>query len=181
MSGRFFDPASGRRPVRRPKADQEVRPTEFMSRILIVGYGNPLRGDDAFGWRVAESLLALEHDPAVEILCLHQLTPELMDPLSRADLAIFIDACAGEEPGAIVERRIDPESANRASFTHHATPEALLAGARTLYGRAAEGVMISVAGADFSLRSELSPTVSSRLDEVIAATLRLIATRCTLP
>src|ERR1017187_6668201 len=94
-----------------------------MSRILIIGYGNPLRGDDAFGWRVAERLLELNHDPAVEILCLHQLTPELMDPLSRADFAIFIDACAGGKPGAIAERRIEAGAAGTASFTHHATPK----------------------------------------------------------
>jgi hydrogenase maturation protease len=151
-----------------------------MSRILILGYGNPLRGDDAFGWRVAERLLELPPDPAVEILCLHQLTPELMDPLSRADFAIFIDAAASGEPGAMVERRIDPASAANAAFTHHATPEALLAGARALYGRAPEAVMISVAGADFSLGAELSPAVSSRFDEVIAAVLHLIAARCKL-
>ena len=101
-----------------------------MPRILIVGYGNPLRGDDAFGQRVAGRLLQLPPDPAVEILSLHQLTPELMDPLSRADFAIFIDAGASGEPGAVVERRIDPQSANRVAFTHQATPEALLSGAR---------------------------------------------------
>jgi hydrogenase maturation protease len=146
-----------------------------MARILIVGYGNPLRGDDAFGWRVAQRLLELPHDPSIEILCLHQLTPELMDPLSRADFAIFIDASAGEEPGAIFERRIEPQPAARASFTHHATPEALLAGARALYGQAAEAVMISVAGADFSLGTQLSPPVAGRLAEAISAVLRLIA------
>jgi hydrogenase maturation protease len=143
-----------------------------MARVLIVGYGNPLRGDDAFGWRVAERLLELPQDPAIEILALHQLTPELMDPLSRADCAIFIDAAATGEPGAIVERRVEPQPADRVSFTHHATPEALLAGARALYGRNAKSVMISVAGADFSFGSELSPVVSSRLDGVIATVLR---------
>ena len=105
-------------------------------------------------------------------------SPELMDPLSRADFAIFIDASAVGKPGAIVERRIEPESADRASFTHHATPEALLAGASTLYGRAAEAIMISVAGADFSLGSKLSLTAGSQLDEVVSAALRLIAAHC---
>jgi hydrogenase maturation protease len=148
-----------------------------MSRILIFGYGNTLRGDDAFGWRVAERLLQLPHGPQVETHCLHQLTPELMDPLSRADFAIFIDAAASGEPGAMVERRVAAESAGSAAFTHQATPEALLAGARTLYGRAAEAVMISVAGADFSLGAELSPPVAGRLEEAVSAVLRLIAAR----
>ena len=27
-----------------------------MARLLIIGYGNPLRGDDGLGWRAAEDL-----------------------------------------------------------------------------------------------------------------------------
>jgi hydrogenase maturation protease len=145
-----------------------------MSRVLILCYGNPLRGDDAFGWRVAERLLECPPDPSIEILCLHQLTPEIMDPLSRSDFAIFIDAAATGDPGAILEHRIDPDPAASAAFTHHATPEALLAGARTLYGRAPEAVMISVAGADFSLGAELSSLVSARLEEAVGAVLRML-------
>jgi hydrogenase maturation protease len=147
--------------------------------ILILGYGNTLRGDDAFGPRVAELLLGRVQDPSVEILSLHQLTPELMEPLSRAALAIFIDAAAVGEPGAIVERRLDPAAAP-AAFTHHATPEGLLAGARALYGCAPEAVLISVAAADFGLGAELSPAVSSHLDEVADTALRLAMARCKL-
>jgi hydrogenase maturation protease len=146
-----------------------------MTRILIVGYGNPIRGDDALGWRAAERLRELVTDPDVEILTLHQLAPELMEPLSQVDLAIFIDAAAaGPEPGAVLERRIEPRASGAASFTHHATPEALLWAARALYGRAAEGRMISVTGADFSYSMDLSPTVQARLEDVVAAVLRLI-------
>jgi hydrogenase maturation protease len=116
--------------------------------------------------------LEIAPDPDVEILCLHQLTPELMEPLSQAEVAIFIDAAAKGEPGNLVERRVDPNTAAGAAFTHHASPEALLVGARTLYGRAPEAVMISVAGADFSLGAELSPAVSRCLGEVVATVLR---------
>ena len=146
-----------------------------MPRTLIIAYGNPLRGDDAFAWRVAERLMELPPDPSIEILCLHQLTPELMDPLSQADFAVFIDAAATGDPGALVERRIDPATATSAAFTHHAVPEALLSGARALYGRAAEAVMVSVTGADFSLGAPLSPAVADRLDEAVAAVLHRIS------
>ncbi len=142
-----------------------------MTKVLILGYGNTLRGDDAFGPRVAERLAELVQDPSVEILRLHQLTPELMEPLSRAALAVFIDAAAAGEPGELVERQVEP-AAGPAEFTHHATPEALLAGARALYGRAPEAILISVAGADFSLGAELSPEASSRLDGVVASVLQ---------
>jgi hydrogenase maturation protease len=148
-----------------------------MPRVLILGYGNPLRGDDAFGWRVAERLMEMVHDPHVEILCLQQLTPELMERLSEAEFSIFIDAAASGEPGEMIERRIGPAAASGAAFTHHATPEALLAGARALYGRAPEAVMISVGGADFGLGAELSPSVVAHLEEVTSAVLRLVAAR----
>jgi hypothetical protein len=49
--------------------------------VLIVGYGNPLRGDDGLGWRAAERLRTVIQDAGVEILALHQLTPELMETL----------------------------------------------------------------------------------------------------
>jgi len=139
---------------------------------LIIGYGNPLRGDDGLGWHVAQRLRTLIQDPDVEILTLHLLTPELMDPISRAGRVIFIDACAGPVPGEIQERTIEPQAGAGAAFSHHATPAALLAGARALYGRAPQTTLITVTGADFSLSDQLSPAVRARIDEVVAATLR---------
>ena len=142
-----------------------------MPHTLIVGYGNPLRGDDSVGWRAVEGLEA----PGAEILMLHQLTPELMEPISRAGRVIFVDACTGGTPGEIHRRVVDPQAAKPVSFTHHATPETLLAGARALYGRAAEGFLITVTGADFSLGGELSSAVSQSLDGVRTAVLSLLA------
>ena len=142
-------------------------------RALIICYGNPLRGDDGLGWRVAERLRVAVQDPSVEILSLHQLTPELMDPISHADRAIFIDACDGLVPGEIQERVVEPQTMGVA-FTHHSTPAALLAGARSLYGRAPMATLITVTGADFSLSDELSPVVSARMDDVVSAALRIV-------
>ncbi len=144
-----------------------------MARVLIIGYGNPLRGDDGFGWRAAERLRQRIMNPEIEILTLHQLTPELMDSLSRVDLAIFIDAAEGSEPGILSEREVKPAATADASFTHHATPEALLAGAAALYGHAPKAHMITVTGADFSLSTELSLAVAEVLDQVVEAVRRL--------
>jgi len=146
-----------------------------MLRTLVIGYGNPLRGDDGVGGCAAERLRVMVSDPAVEILSLHQLTPELMEPISRAGRVIFIDACAGPNPGEIRERRVEPKELQRAAFTHHPSPESLVAGARTLYGRAGEATLVTVVGADFSLSSDLSPVVRQRMDDVLAAVLRLSA------
>jgi len=144
-----------------------------MPNVLIVGYGNPLRGDDGVGWHAAERLRGMVRDPGVEILVLHQLTPELMETISRADRVIFIDACEGEVPGEIQERTVFP-AGTRAAFTHHLTPASLLAGAKALYGQAPAAKLLTVTGADFSVSDQLSPAVSTVLDAFVQIALRLI-------
>jgi hydrogenase maturation protease len=100
-----------------------------------------------------------------------------MEDLSRADLAIFIDAAASGEPGSLTRRDVSPDRETRATFTHHATPEALLNGAQTLYGRSAKGVMFSVAALNFTFGANLSPAVAEKLDAVVESVVRLIDER----
>lgn len=127
--------------------------------VLIIGYGNPLRGDDGFGFRAAEQI------PGA--IAVHQLTPELQVAIAGADGVIFLDATGEGIPGEIRRRAISAES-GAASFTHHATPEALVAGARQLYGHAPAAVLISVCGADFSVSDTLSAAVCAALDSIVA-------------
>jgi hydrogenase maturation protease len=141
--------------------------------ILIICYGNPLRGDDGLGWHAAERLRAIVRHPEVEILALHQLTPELMEAISRTDRVIFIDACEGALPGEVDERPVVPAAAG-AAFTHHMTPSALVAGASALYGHAPQATLLTVTGADFSVSDQLSPAVSTALDALVSMVLRLI-------
>ena len=138
-----------------------------MPRVLIVGYGNPLRGDDGLGWSVAERLQELVHDPDIEILAVHQLTPELMDPISRAARVIFIDASVSGEPGEIRERSVAPGSPTPAQFTHHFTPETLLEGAGRLFGHTPEAVLYTVSAAGFEFGAALSPPVRDSIDILI--------------
>ena len=138
-----------------------------MSRVLIIGYGNPLRGDDGFGWQAAIRLLELISDPEVEVMAVQQLTPELMEPVSRAGRVVFIDAAAAGEPGVLHQRPVsaDPETRR---FTHHSTPGGLLAGAATLFGRAPEATLYSVPGQYFGFGERLTPPVERALAEVVA-------------
>lgn len=79
-----------------------------MDGTLIIGYGNPLRGDDAVGFLAAERLSRTIADPGVTVLAVHQITPELAEPVSRARRVIFMDASVGAERGQIRERPIRP-------------------------------------------------------------------------
>jgi hydrogenase maturation protease len=138
-----------------------------MSRLLIIGYGNPLRGDDGFGWHAASRLLDRISDPEIEVMAVQQLTPELMDPISRAARVIFIDAATEGAPGILLKRSLSAEP-TPGGFTHHSTPSGLLSGALTLYGRAPEATLYSVPGEDFAFGEHLTPAVEKALTELVA-------------
>jgi hydrogenase maturation protease len=142
-----------------------------VARVLIIGYGNPLRGDDGFGWLAAERLRETLHDPEIEILTLQQLTPELMEPISRAGKVIFLDAAATGEPGELLVAPVGPAVPSTASFTHFATPAGLLAGALALYGAAPPAFLVSIAGTDFSLGAEISEPVRRAAEGLVQTTL----------
>src|ERR1043165_3956952 len=59
--------------------------------LLVIGYGNELRGDDAAGPEVARSIAELQL-PGVEVLVRPILTPELADNVAQAATVIFVDA-----------------------------------------------------------------------------------------
>ncbi|MGA2146015.1 MAG: hydrogenase maturation protease [Bryobacteraceae bacterium] len=142
-----------------------------MPRLLIVGYGNRLRGDDGAGYRAAELLREGWSSPDVEILAVEQLTPELMEPIGRAREVIFIDAAADGQPGEIRECPVVLLEAG-ATFTHHATPAALLAGAVALYGATASGVLYSIGGESFELGERLTPAVERAVAELVSRLAR---------
>lgn len=156
-----------------------------MSRVLIIGYGNPLRGDDGIGIHVA-ALLAGEqgeaaalHDPGVEVLACHQLTPELAPQVAAADRLILVDARAGGEPGALIEQILAPldlsGAAGSFTLTHHLDPAGLLAAAQILYGKAPPAVLLTVCGESFDYGEALSPRVAAALPRVLAAIEEWIA------
>ena len=143
-----------------------------MPHTLIIGFGNTLRGDDGAGPTAAEALRLLIREPGIEILSLHQLTPELMVNISLADHVIFIDASAEGVPGTFTESPVVP-APHEAGFTHHATPEALLAGAQALYGACPTATLYLIPGASFETTDRLSPAVA----EAVARLVKQIADR----
>jgi hydrogenase maturation protease len=148
-------------------------------RTLILGYGNPLRGDDGLGWYAAERLAAILHEREVQTIALHQLTPDLAEPISRTGLVIFIDAEQGEPAGRVFCRRISPEGPLAGSFSHHLTPPALLAWTRGLYGYSPAALLFTVSGRSFDCSEELSPPVAAALPELVERVVSLARARGT--
>lgn len=122
--------------------------------LLVIGYGNTLRGDDAAGPRAAEAIAALAL-PGVRVLSCHQLTPELAEPLAEAQRAVFVDA-AVDRPRTVRLRPLKPQTAARPA-SHATDPRALLALARELFGRAPRAWWLTIPAARFDFGETLSP------------------------
>jgi hydrogenase maturation protease len=130
--------------------------------ILIVGYGNPLRSDDAVGQRMALILEQRLKAEEIQVMTAYQLTPELVEPIRHVRLVIFIDARVGKTPGTINWQTVAPET-GAGAFTHNVSPAILLGAANALYGVTPVGILISIVGATFDYSSELSPELNRML------------------
>jgi hydrogenase maturation protease len=140
--------------------------------ILVIGYGNDLRGDDAAG-RCAAARIAAWDRPAVRALSLHQLTPELADPLAAAERAIFLDAHPAPVDLAVRVRRI--HHASHDSHAGHASdPHQLLRLAATAFGRAPEAWWITIPATKFGFGAPLSPLAERGIAEALMAVAPLI-------
>ena len=137
------------------------------SAALVICYGNELRRDDGAGWAAGEKLAARLALESASVMSVHQLLPEIAEPISRASFVIFIDADAQLPPGKIQKLSLQPESRIGGAIGHHQSPQGLLHLAGRLYGRAPAALLFSIGGADFSYGPGLSPQVRTGLKELV--------------
>lgn len=150
-------------------------------RSLVIGIGNPLRGDDGVGWQLAEEL----GDPHRSV---HQLTPECAALLLDWERVLFVDAAWSAEGGAGPSdplqaaqaaplpslRRLpcDPSGLGAAPaaaitpvLSHHLSAEALLAIAAELYDHRPEAWQLLLPAVDFAHAEAVSPSLRALLPE----------------
>jgi hydrogenase maturation protease len=149
-------------------------------RTLVIGYGNPLRGDDAAGPFVAEQLQRSVTRSDVTVLACHQLTPELSQPISEVDLVIFVDALPGADDDAPTRRVIDADDAYERWSTHRAEPAALVQMAGTLYGHRPRAMLFGIPAKQFEVDAPLSADVR-RSCETVIRTIGLIIDKADAP
>jgi hydrogenase maturation protease len=146
-----------------------------MSKILVIGYGNTLRRDDGLGKVAVQRIESLVQDHEVKFMVVHQMGIELAEDLRDADLAIFIDAHVGDEPGMLKETKVIPDNAAPESFSHHLSPGVLLGCVEALYNTHPETVVFSIAADSFDYGEGLSPSVEATLPVLIDKVLARIA------
>jgi hydrogenase maturation protease len=145
--------------------------TETDAPVVVIGYGNVLRGDDGAGPAAAELLREALPQQVAEVLSVHQLLPELSQRVSRSRLAIFIDADWNRPAGEVHAKTVEPGRTGRKAIGHHQSPENLLTMAAALYSHAPRAILFQVGAADFGFRQGLSHPVK----EAIARLVRQVA------
>jgi hydrogenase maturation protease len=145
--------------------------------VLVVGYGNPLRGDDAVGWHVARAVAADPRIPGAQVLTVHQLLPELALDIGEARLAVLVDARAGEPPGSISVTHVAPAEGPAPGWTHHLTPAVLAGLAREVCGLAAEMVVVGVGIESTEASEALSHPVADAVPRACDVVAELVLAR----
>lgn len=143
------------------------------SPILIFGYGNLSRGDDALGPLLLEMLQHRVSPDSVEILNDFQLQVEHALDLEERDLVLFIDASV-----ACVNafEFIELQAAHDKSYTTHAmSPAAVLQVYQTIKHRSPPPCfLLSIRGEQFELGADLSPKARDNLKLAGAFAERLL-------
>ena len=138
---------------------------EDVAPILVIGIGNPSRGDDALGPLCIERLASL-HLPHVELISDFQLQVEYaLDLLGRRQV-IFVDAALdGPAPFDFTPT----SAAEDNSYSSHAmSPAALLQACRMLYDERPKAWVLGIRGEVFTLGAELSQAAAGHLEAALA-------------
>lgn len=125
--------------------------------VLIIGYGNTLRGDDGVGYQVAAAVAEWPL-PWVRSQAVHQLLPELAAAISTASTVMFVDAVVTRQP-AVAAITVKPVVVQReAQFrTHSITPAVLLGLAQRLYAGTPTAYLLTIPAINFELGAAVSP------------------------
>jgi hydrogenase maturation protease len=125
-----------------------------VARIVVFGYGNPLRGDDGVGWRVAEAV-GEEWGGQVLVRTGQQPVPEWVEDLGHADVAYFVDASlvVATPELQLVSTAVDTGPVE----SHGLNPAQLMGLARAVHGRSPRAFALHVPAVDFDFGDSLSP------------------------
>ena len=130
-------------------------------KVLIFGYGNPGRGDDALGPELV-ARIEEENIPGVECQNDMQLQVEHVTDLEGRQAVLFVDADASCEPPFLFS---EISAEKDGSYTSHAmTPQALLHACQKVYGKTAPPAwVLRIRGYNFELGDPLSESAAANL------------------
>ncbi len=140
----------------------------------MIGYGNTLRSDDGVGPKAVEAIEHLRLE-GVRTLCCDLLTPELADPISRAERVIFVDA-AVDAPREVQLRPLSPAESSQI-MAHAADPRTMLALARDVFGHTPRAWWLTIPVENIGIGEQLSSFARKGLEKAVEQIRRLSAAK----
>jgi hydrogenase maturation protease len=140
--------------------------------VVVIGIGNPVRGDDAVGLEVV-SRVAADLPPGAVAVALDGEPARLIEAWSGFDAAVLVDAVvSGDHPAGHVHRVQVTDASSLPSWgtgasSHAAGVAEAVALARALDRLPACLVVYGIEGVAFGEGEALSPLVAARLDTVV--------------
>lgn len=133
-----------------------------MTELLVIGYGNELRSDDAAGSAVA---IAAGRLPGVDTIAVHQLTPELAVEIGRFNRVVFVDADAGATKVRL--ERIELPAPREQAMTHHTDPAGLLELSASIGTAPREALLLAIPASDFTFGESFSPRTATAIGRAV--------------
>ncbi len=139
--------------------------------LLVIGVGNPSRGDDALGPAFVEELgAALAAEVArgeLELVTDFQLQVEHALDLQGRAAVVFVDASVAA-PAPFAYAAVAPDAGGFAYTTHALSPGALLATYRDVVGAPPPAFVLAIRGEAFELGAPLSAAAQAHLARALA-------------
>jgi len=150
---------------------------EERPRIVVIGVGNELRGDDAAGVIVARRLATMSLPDNVEVIEGHTGGLNLLFDMEGAEWAIVVDAVdMGAEPGHVEVMEadeVDVKVAQRIASLHHVSLADVLELAK-LTGCSARITLVGIQPQTVLPGRELSEAVLGCVDRVVELVASLV-------
>lgn len=148
----------------------DKRASSARASVVVIGIGSPLRRDDAVGHAVIEALGERQLDD-VELLSVHQLTPEVAVECADRRRVVFVDAAVDTDEVVVSELATD---ASGRLLTHHLGAAGLLGLAAGLGWAPEAATLVRIPVADLDIGTGLSDAAEAEVPRAVERIVALI-------
>lgn len=139
--------------------------------VLIIGYGNELRGDDGAGRCVARLLAAAGFD----VIEAEELLPEFAERIAGSRLVVFVDCNVDVAPGKLAFSRVRTVGERPAVEHGQCTPEAVMDIVEMVYRERPEAWAMGIGPLSLEMEEGLSEEVGNAVEEAAELIANLAA------
>lgn len=146
-----------------------------MDNVIVIGIGNPFRGDDGVGWAVIDALEG-KVDEKISLKKIRGDVAELLHYFGTYNHVFLIDACHGNTPVGSwhrVDALKEPVLLEKSpTSTHGLSLSEAVSMAKALNGLPSKLIIYGIDGDNFSLGEQLSLPVAKAVPHVVQSLLK---------